>query len=96
MATYRLSRAAEDDLARLYRRGIQEFGVNQADRYFDGLIARFEQVATDPDTYPAVDHIRSGYRRSVYGAHSIYYRMGEDRVEIMRILGRENTAGKLD
>lgn len=96
MAAYRLSRAAEDDLARLYRRGITEFGLQQADRYFDGLMARFNRIAGDPTLYAAVDHIRPGYRRCVYGAHSIYYRLGDGMVEIMRILGREDAARQLD
>ncbi|HBC06429.1 MAG TPA: type II toxin-antitoxin system RelE/ParE family toxin [Rhodospirillaceae bacterium] len=90
MASYRLSLAAEDDLARLYRRGITEFGLAQADRYFDGLIARFDRIAGDPSLYAAVDHIRPGYRRSVYGTHSVYYRIEGRGVEIMRVLGRED------
>jgi len=96
VAAFRLSRAAEDDLARLYRRGIIEFGMQQADRYYDGLIARLERIAAEPSLYPAVDHLRTGYRRSVYGAHSIYYRTDDDGVEIVRVLGREDAAGQLD
>lgn len=77
-------------MARLYRRGITEFGLAQADRYFDGLIARFDRIAGDPSLYAAVDHIRPGYRRSVYGTHSVYYRIEGRGVEIMRVLGRED------
>ncbi len=40
--------------------------------------------------YPAVDHIRVGYRRSVCGAHSIYYRIEGEGVEIIRIIGRQD------
>lgn len=96
VAAYRLSQAAKDDLVRLYRRGIIEFGMQQADRYYDGLIARLERIAVDPTLYPAVDHIRAGYRRSVYGAHSIYYQLSEDGLEIVRALGREDAAGQLE
>ena len=35
-----------------------------------------------------VQHIRKGYRRSVCGVHSIYYRI-EEEVIIVRILGRQ-------
>ena len=96
MASYRLSLAAEDDLARLYHRGITEFGLAQADRYFDGLIERFDRIAGDPSLYAAADHIRLGYRRSVYGVHSIYYRVEDRSVEIMRVLGREDAVAQLE
>ena len=36
-----------------------------------------------------VQHIRKGYRRSVCGVHSIYYRIEEEEVIIVRILGRQ-------
>jgi toxin ParE1/3/4 len=41
--------------------------------------------------YPAVDDLRKGYRRSICGVDSIYYRVHGDTVEIMSILGRQNT-----
>ena len=40
--------------------------------------------------FPAVDHIRVGYRRSVCGAHSIYYRIEGKGIEIIRIIGRQD------
>ena len=90
MAGYSLSQLAEEDIRRLYRHGIETFGLDQADAYFGGLFARFDNNAASPAMYPRVDHIRYGYRRSVYRAHSIYYRKAEDGVAIMRVLGRED------
>jgi len=43
-----------------------------------------------PLLYPDVDHIHKGYRRSVYGSHSIYYRIDPEEIVIVRILGRED------
>lgn len=40
----------------------------------------------------AVDHIRAGYRRSVYVARSIYYRTEGNGIIIVRILGRQDLA----
>jgi toxin ParE1/3/4 len=54
------------------------------------LIARFEELAENPRLWQAVGHIRPGYRRSVYGRHSIYYRIAPDTIVIMRILGRQD------
>lgn len=87
---YQLTDAADADLERLYEWGIDRFGVNAADQYYDGLIARFAQIVETPQLWQAVDYIRAGHRRSVYGAHSIYYRIEANGVLIVRILGREN------
>jgi toxin ParE1/3/4 len=37
-----------------------------------------------------VDDIRAGYRRSVCGIDSIYYRVQGDSVEIMAIIGQQD------
>jgi toxin ParE1/3/4 len=90
MVSYKLNEVAAEDLERLYENGIATFGLAQADHYYDGLIQRFHELAKTPCLWQAVDHIRVGYRRSVYVSHSIYYRIDSDNVEIMRILGRED------
>ena len=90
MASYRLSDRALKDLDRLYEHGILSFGLSLADEFYDGLIARFQAIADQPSLYPAIDDIREGYRRSVCGAHSIYFRIDSEGVEILRILGRED------
>lgn len=90
MAKYRLSAAAEQDFEQLFEYGIDNFGVAQATSYVDGLITQFQHVAENPLHYQAVDHIRMGYRRSVYGKHAIYYLVSKNCVDVMRILRTEN------
>lgn len=92
---YRLSEEAKLDLARIYWRGFYEFGEAQADRYLAALIQRFNEIAALPFKYPSVDHIREGYRRSVCGVDSIYYRLRGGTVEVMRILGRQDVTENL-
>jgi plasmid stabilization system protein ParE len=48
MARYRLSAQAEEDLSRLYEYGILHYGQDQADRYYNGLVERFEELAENP------------------------------------------------
>ncbi len=91
MANYKLNEEAEDDVRQLYRYGILNFGLDEADRYYDGLFERFEKLAENPYLFRGVDYIRTGYRRSVYRRHSIYYRVDGKMVQIMRILGRQDT-----
>ncbi|MBL4607017.1 MAG: type II toxin-antitoxin system RelE/ParE family toxin [Pseudomonadales bacterium] len=47
-------------------------------------------MADQPKLYAAVDHIRAGYRRSIYRSHSIYYKTEPTRVFIVRILGQQD------
>ena len=89
MANYRIAEDAKADLRRIYRRGVREYGEAQADQYYDSFFDRFEGLAKQPYLYQAVDDIREGYRRSVCGADSIYYRVDGDTVEVMAILGQQ-------
>ncbi len=72
MASYRLSDAALADLDKIYEYGILNFGLKQADQYFDGLVSHFRQIADSPLSHPAVDEIRAGYRpRPVLRQHCL-------------------------
>jgi len=90
VAIYRISEDAKLDLQRIYRRGVLKFGEAQADQCFDAFFERFAELVEQPNLYQAVDETREGYRRSVCGSDSIYYRVVEDAVEIMRILGQQD------
>ncbi len=92
---YKLNEEAEDDIRQLYRYGILNFGLDEADRYYDGLFERFDKLAENPHLFRTVDYIRTGYRRSVYRSHSIYYRIDGETVQIMRVLGRQDPEKQL-
>lgn len=95
MTRYRISREARMDLARIYWHGVERFGERQAERYYEAMIQRFGDIGDAPYQYPAVDHIRQGYRRSVCGTDSIYYRVTGEIAEIMRVLGRQDVMSRL-
>lgn len=90
MPDYRLTVAAEQDLLQIALYGLQQFGAQQARLYYQRLVNRFEELANAPERYQTVEHIWKGYRRSVCGVHSIYYRTDQDSVEIVRILGAQD------
>ncbi len=96
MAAFKLSEEAEGDLERIYEYGVIYFGLDQADRYYDGLVEHFYKLAEIPYLWQAVDSIRSGYRRSVYGNDSVYYRINGGAVEIMRVLGSQDAKNSLE
>ena len=91
MEKYSLSPEAEEDLTKIYFWGFEQWGTVQADKYLNNFYDRFEQIADQPYLYPAVDFIHEGYRRSVCGGDNIFYRIESNGVEIMRILGRQDT-----
>lgn len=96
MANYKLSEVAAEDITQIFEFGIDTFGLNAASNYIEGMTVRLQQLAEHPLQYQAVDDIREGYRRSVYGSHAIYYRISEDCIYIMRILRNQNLESSFD
>jgi toxin ParE1/3/4 len=90
MGKYKLSNVAKEDLVRIHHYGVKQFGMKQADRYFESFFVHFELIAKNPQSFESVDFIQSGYRRCVCGVDSIFYKMKEDVVEIMTIIGRQD------
>ncbi len=90
MAKYKLSNSAKEDLIRIHRYGVKKFGMAQADKYFDSFFEYFDIISQRPYSFESVDFIKSGYRRCVCGSDSIYYRVNNDVVEIMVIIGRQD------
>jgi toxin ParE1/3/4 len=89
-ANYKLSQEAEADLARIYRRGFEEFGEKRADQYFRDFFERFELLAEQPKMYPAADDVAKGLRKSLCGRDTIYYEIVETGIVIQFILGRQD------
>jgi len=90
MAKYRLSNEAKEDLIRIHHYGVKKFGMAQADTYFESFFEYFDIIAQRPLSFESVDFIKKGYRRCVCGSDSIYYKMNDDIVEIMAIVGRQD------
>lgn len=92
MANYRISNQAKEDLIRIHQYGLSMFGEAKADEYFNAFFVHFEIIADRPFAFEAIDHIAPGYRRCVCGVDSIFYRVENDQVEIMTIVGRQDVS----
>ena len=90
MAKYRLSNEAKNDLIRIHHYGAKKFGMTQADKYFESFFEYFEIISQRPFSFESVDYIKKDYRRCVCGIDSIYYKINNDVVEIMAIVGRQD------
>jgi toxin ParE1/3/4 len=95
MAKYRLSNAAKEDLIRIHHYGVEKFGIIQADKYFHTFFEYFDEIAERPFSYESVEYIKKDYRRCVCGADSIYFRVENEIVEIMAIIGRQDLSNIL-
>lgn len=90
MANYKLSNLAKEDLIRIHKYGVKKFGMIQADKYFDSFFENFDIIAKNPFYFESVDYIKTGYRRCVSGSDSIYYKINNNIVEIMAIIGKQD------
>jgi len=90
MAKYKLSNTAKEDLIRIHHYGVDKFGMLQADKHFDTFFEYFERIAERPFSFEAIDFIKTGYRRCISGSDSIYFKVNNDFVEIMAIVGKKD------
>lgn len=90
MAKYKLSNYAKEDLIRIHHFGVKKFGMTQADKYFESFFEYFEIIAERPFSFESVEFIKADYRRCPCGSDNIYYRVNNEIVEIMSIIGRQD------
>jgi len=89
VANYRIAPNALADLERIWLYGLEKWGEKAADAYLAEFFKHFENLAKQPRLY-ALSPLRKGYRRSMCGKESIYYRINGETVEIMAIIGRQD------
>ena len=95
MTKYRLSNEAKNDLIRIHRYGVKKFGMRQADKYFETFFEYFDIIAKRPYSFESIEYIKTGYRRCVCGSDSIYYKINNDIVDIMAIVGKQDLKNML-
>ena len=85
-AEYRLSPEADRDMELIWLYTLEQWGLDQANRYTDDLTAAFSQLSENPRIGAISEDIRKGYRRSRVGRHTIYYRITDYGIAVIRIL----------
>lgn len=78
--------AAEADLADIWLQGTTTWGLEQADRYADGLFAVFDLLAEFPELARERVEFTPSVRIHPSGSHLVVYRWDGQGVEIIRIL----------
>jgi toxin ParE1/3/4 len=86
---YRLSSQAEADLAEIWVYSAERWSHEQADRYIDALVSRFDWLCDNPQLWKPRPDITEGLYSYPQQSHVIYFRaQGDppDLIEIVRVL----------
>ncbi len=78
--------AAEADLSTIWLHGAATWGVEQAERYADGLFAVFDLLAEFPEMSRERGEFTPPVRIHPSGSHLVIYRLEGQGIEIIRIL----------
>ncbi|MDG1572496.1 type II toxin-antitoxin system RelE/ParE family toxin [Robiginitalea sp. M366] len=87
MAKYYLTNTAVEDLGNIWNYTLDEWSESQADKYYQGLVDCFQDLATNPELGKDYKGIASSLIRFPFNKQLIFYRiMDPDLIEITRIL----------
>jgi toxin ParE1/3/4 len=89
---FRLANRAVDDLLQIWSDGTKMFGLEQAERYHDGLDATFRFLAENPRAARLRPEIIPPVRAHPFKVHLVVYEVDEqDDILILRVRhGRED------
>ena len=85
---YKVSEKALEDIETIWFYTMEQWSVNQADRYCNLIFEEIEHLTKYPLSGKDYGHIRKNYRRSKIKSHFIFYRYNQNDsfIEIIRIL----------
>ena len=86
MASYKLSKLAEEDLRLISASTIKEWGRTQAEKYVSQIHKTMMQVANTPDIGSSRPELFENARSFPAHKHILYYWRTEEGVEVARIL----------
>lgn len=88
---YRFSKGADEDITSIAVVGIEEFGIEQAQRYHEGLFQLFDLLAANPRMARERLEIVPPVRVHPYKSHVIIYKIDGPDILIIRVRhGRED------
>ena len=84
--TFIISKRGVLDLEEIWLYTIEKWSIEQADRYYNLIFDEINFITRNIHSGKQMDHIRKGYRASKVKSHFIFYRVLNDKIEVMRIL----------
>lgn len=88
---YKISKEASNDLEKIWLYTFEVWSKEQADHYFDLLMAEIEYLSENSKSGKDYSEIRKGYFRSRVKSHFIFYKINPNlqEIEIIRILHQQ-------
>lgn len=80
------------DIKNIYLYSLSQFGELKADEYFFGLNSHIEAIASGFVVSSDCGHVVDQLRRTNFKSHAIYYKLTDDAVIILRVLGQAQEA----
>src|SRR5690606_30334849 len=86
--SYQISRQALKDLEDIWLYTVENWSIEQADRYLNLIFDEIEYLVSNPQSGKDYHNVRSFYRASKVKSHIIFYKLEgeESEIEIIRIL----------
>lgn len=78
-----LSPKAKSDLSGIWDYTLEEWGVEQAEKYVRELWAEMQKQASDHSASTDISDVRSGYRKKKSGPHIIFFKLIDDVIRIL-------------
>lgn len=85
--SYKISVKAAEDIEQIWLYTVDNWSVEQADRYINLIFDEIEYLAANPGSGKDYSHTRQDYRCSKVKSHLIFYKHAETHdIEIIRVL----------
>lgn len=85
---FRLSKKALEDINNIWLYTVENWSVEQADRYYNSIFDEIEFLSDNPLSGKDYGQVRKNYRCSRVQSHLIFYRIATNKneIDIIRVL----------
>jgi toxin ParE1/3/4 len=83
---FAISKKTVSDLEEIWLYTVEKWSVAQADRYYNLIFDEINYICKNSQAGKSMEHVRKNYRASKVKSHLIFYRIGPDMIEIIRVL----------
>jgi toxin ParE1/3/4 len=91
---YRLRALALEDLEAIWRYTVEQWGIDQAERYLTALFTCFDDLAINPELGRKRDEVKPGYRSFPQGRHVVFYTIVPTEIEIIGVVHQNSDVDK--
>jgi toxin ParE1/3/4 len=83
---YKFSSKAQSDLINIWEFTLENWSIDQADRYYNLIIDKVKDICKKPDLGRSYNHVRQNYWGVNVKSHIVFYKIGKEEIEVIRIL----------